>query len=78
MFWQNQAFLTCRFCARTVDMLVMPNTKQMASRMLDLPLPLRPVMELKLSSLLIVSAYPALLSRVNPTILKSPSGRRTT
>lgn len=43
--------LTCRFCARTVDMLVMPSTKQMASKMLDLPLPLRPVMELKLSSL---------------------------
>ena len=32
-------------------MLVMPSTKQMASRMLDLPLPLRPVIELKLSSL---------------------------
>lgn len=42
---------TWRFCARTVDMLVMPKTKQMASRMLDLPEPLRPVMELKLSSL---------------------------
>src|SRR5262249_2580269 len=43
--------LTCRFCARTVDMLVMPRTKQMASRMLDFPLPFRPVIELKLSSL---------------------------
>lgn len=32
-------------------MLVMPRTKQMESRMLDFPLPLRPVMELKLSSL---------------------------
>jgi hypothetical protein len=32
-------------------MFVMPRTKQMASRMLDLPLPFRPVMELKLSSL---------------------------
>lgn len=32
-------------------MLVIPSTKQMASRMLDLPLPLRPVIELKLSSL---------------------------
>lgn len=43
--------LTCKFCARTVDMFVIPKTKQMESRMLDLPLPLRPVMELKLSSL---------------------------
>src|SRR4051812_32141932 len=42
---------SCRFWARTVDMLVMPSTKQMASRMLDLPEPLRPVIELKLSSL---------------------------
>lgn len=42
---------TCKFCARTVDMLVIPRTKQMESRMLDFPLPLRPVMELKLSSL---------------------------
>lgn len=31
-------------------MFVMPRTKQMASRILDLPLPFRPVMELKLSS----------------------------
>lgn len=38
------------FCARTVVMLVMPKTKQMASNILDFPLPLRPVMELKLSS----------------------------
>jgi len=42
---------TWRFWARTVDIFVMPNTKQMASRMLDFPEPLRPVMELKLSSL---------------------------
>lgn len=46
---------TCRFCARTVDMFVIPRTKQMASRMLDFPLPLRPVMELKLSSLRYIS-----------------------
>lgn len=37
-------------------MFVMPSTKQMASRMLDLPLPLSPVMELKLSSLQSASA----------------------
>lgn len=36
-------------------MLVIPKTKQMASRMLDLPLPFSPVMELKLSSLCDVS-----------------------
>jgi hypothetical protein len=33
-------------------MFVMPKTKQMASRIFDFPLPLRPVIELKLSSLL--------------------------
>lgn len=32
-------------------MFVIPKTKQMESKMLDFPLPLRPVMELKLSSL---------------------------
>lgn len=32
-------------------MFVIPKTKQMASRMLDLPLPFKPVIELKLSSL---------------------------
>ncbi len=32
-------------------MFVMPRTKQIESRILDLPLPLRPVIELKLSSL---------------------------
>lgn len=42
---------TCKFCARTVVMFVMPKTKQMESRILDLPLPLRPVMELNVSSL---------------------------
>lgn len=46
---------TWRFCARTVVMLVMPKTKQIASRIFDLPLPLRPVMELKASSLWHVS-----------------------
>ena len=30
--------------------LVMPKTKQMESRMLDLPLPFKPVMALKLAS----------------------------
>jgi hypothetical protein len=34
----------------------MPRTKHIASRMFDLPEPLSPVMELKLSSLLVVSA----------------------
>ena len=38
------------FCALTVVMLVMPRTKHIASRIFDFPLPLRPVMELKLSS----------------------------
>ena len=38
------------FCALTVLMLVIPRTKHIASRIFDLPLPLRPVMELKLSS----------------------------
>lgn len=42
---------TCKFCARTVVIFVMPSTKQMESRILDLPLPLRPVMELNVSSL---------------------------
>ena len=32
-------------------MFVIPSTKQIASRMLDFPLPFSPVMELKLSSL---------------------------
>ena len=48
---------TCRFCARTVLMLVIPRTKHIASRILDFPLPLRPVIELKLSSLQRTSQY---------------------
>lgn len=36
-------------------MFVMPRTKHIESRILDLPLPLRPVIELKLSSLLSIS-----------------------
>ena len=35
---------------RTCDRLVMPMTKQMASRMLDLPVPLKPVMALNCGS----------------------------
>lgn len=35
-------------------MFVMPRTKHIASRILDFPLPFRPVMELKLSSLPVV------------------------
>lgn len=42
---------TWRFCALTVLMLVIPRTKHIESRMLDFPLPFRPVIELKLSSL---------------------------
>ena len=42
---------TWRFCARTVVIFVIPRTKHIASRILDLPEPLSPVMELKLSSL---------------------------
>lgn len=38
------------FCALTVLMLVIPRTKHIASRIFDFPLPLRPVIELKLSS----------------------------
>ena len=39
-----------RFPARTWDRLVIPRTKQMESRMLDFPDPLRPVMALKWGS----------------------------
>lgn len=39
-------------------MLVIPRTKQIASRIFDFPLPFRPVIELKLSSLQIVSIFP--------------------
>lgn len=42
---------TCKFCARTVVMFVIPRTKHIESRMLDFPLPFRPVIELKDSSL---------------------------
>lgn len=42
---------TCKFCARTVVMFVIPKTKHIESRMLDFPLPFRPVIELKDSSL---------------------------
>lgn len=47
------AFLlfTWRFVARTVLMFVMPKTKHIESRIFDFPLPFRPVIELKLSSL---------------------------
>ena len=38
------------FCALTVLMLVIPSTKHIASRIFDFPLPLRPVIELKVSS----------------------------
>lgn len=45
------SLMACSACCPpkklTWDKLVMPNTKQMESRMLDLPLPLRPVMALK-------------------------------
>ena len=41
---------TCIFCALTVLILVIPSTKHIASRIFDFPLPLRPVMELKVSS----------------------------
>ena len=47
-------------------MLVMPRTKQIASRMLDLPLPLRPVIELKLSSL-----RPSVSPRLPRTVARS-------
>lgn len=72
---------TCRFCARTVDMFVMPRTKQMESKMLDFPLPLRPVMELKLSSLCggqQSHGGDVLSVLVLFTILRSPSARHTT
>jgi hypothetical protein len=51
----------------------------MESKMLDFPLPFRPVIELKLSSLQSVSVYhnsPALNTLF--TILKSPFARHTT
>ena len=39
-----------RWRLRTCERLVMPSTKQMESRMLDLPEPFRPVMALKRGS----------------------------
>mmetsp|Transcript_20953 Transcript_20953/g.54507 ORF Transcript_20953/g.54507 Transcript_20953/m.54507 type:complete len:242 (-) Transcript_20953:99-824(-) len=39
-----------RFFARTCDRLVMPSTKQIASRMFDLPDPFKPVMALNMGS----------------------------
>lgn len=38
------------FCALMVLMLVIPRTKHIESRILDFPLPFRPVIELKVSS----------------------------
>ena len=48
--WAGRAH-TWRFCARTVVIFVIPKTKHIESRILLLPLPLSPVIELKLSSL---------------------------
>eukprot|EP00983_Pelagomonas_calceolata_P026454 830596-Pelagomonas_calceolata.AAC.1 len=45
-----QRFSSEEHCQPTWDRFLIPSTKQMASRMLDLPLPLRPVMALKLWS----------------------------
>jgi hypothetical protein len=59
-------------------MLVIPKTKQMASKMLDFPLPLRPVMELKLSSLISVSNTRLSLFEKLRTILRLPYAPRTT
>lgn len=42
---------SCKFVARTVLIFVMPRTKHIASRIFDFPLPFKPVIELKLSSL---------------------------
>jgi hypothetical protein len=45
-------------------MFVIPKTKQMASRIFDLPLPFSPVMELKDSSLrMMVSSLPAVVDK---------------
>jgi hypothetical protein len=49
---------TWRFCARTVVMFVIPRTKHIESRIFDFPLPFRPVIELKLSSLYLISMKP--------------------
>lgn len=48
------------FCARIVDMLVMPKTKHIASSIFDFPLPFRPVIELKVGSqplITVLTAY---------------------
>ena len=47
-------------------MFVIPRTKQIASRILDFPLPFSPVMELKLSSLCDVSFCYATLGGGGP------------
>lgn len=46
-----RCLFTCKFVARTVLIFVIPRTKHIESKMFDFPLPLRPVIELKLSSL---------------------------
>ena len=51
---------TCKFCARTVLMFVIPSTKHIESKIFDLPEPFRPVIELKLSSqplMTVLTAY---------------------
>lgn len=53
-------------------MFVIPRTKQMASRMLDLPEPLRPVIELKLSSLFCVSPRPLSIHRMEAMFVYHP------
>ncbi len=69
---------TWRFCARTVLIFVIPRTKQIESRILDFPLPLRPVIELKLSSLLADQHHSQCFAPGLPqcTILRSPSAQR--
>lgn len=54
-------------------MFVIPNTKHIASRMLDFPLPFRPVIELNDSSLFVIYtiSYPAILL-FSPDVLKLP------
>jgi hypothetical protein len=47
----QSALFTWRLVARTVLMFVIPRTKHIESKIFDFPLPLRPVIELKLSSL---------------------------
>ena len=67
---------TWRFWARTTPMFVIPSTKHIASRILDLPLPFRPVIELKVSSLWKLSGtQTAKILLVIFTILKSLSAQ---